>query len=1643
MWEIREMDGFDSEFYKRIINQIHVKDYFSEDSEENLRLLADATMDDLTMILNRKAGRRYLDEMLKNLEDNEQLVIALFDINGLKWVNDTFGHSEGDRLLHYVATNMREELEDPDFIFRLSGDEFIIVFVGKEIYQAENWMKRMLQVLKKRRDQAGLEYEVSFCYGMSRVRGKEHLTVSDVLALADTQMYIQKRDYHIAQGKKRFLAEEKGEQWTPREMDYKRDYLFEALSDTVDGYVFVGKLKTGEFMYSRKMVREFGLKQQVLREAAAFWGEIVHPEDRELFLRSNQEVADGKTDRHAIRYRARNAKGEWVHLLCKGRMIRDAEGNPDIFAGVITNLDNKEMRKNLSGSGASAFYFIDEPTEQQRMEIESNLLEFVNGNIPGGILAVADDDEFSIQCFNQSLLKYLGDRTYEDLLQRTDGKFIRMIFEEDRERVLCGIKEQLHQHSIYKIYYRIEREYGKIAWVYDIGHYIQTENGKQLILSFLVDVTEEREQAQELRFINENTMSGVFKAVFDDKLQLTYANEGFYRMLGYTREQSEKEPEIVISEVVFPEDLDKIKTEMLRRASEREYQLTAEFRIHKCDGSLAWLHMAAGITELSDGKGVMIGSVMEITERHVLEEELYYTEQLYQLVQNYTNLKVWEYDYVCRRIRVQKIADGVSEIEKTIENVPQSIVQDNQVHPGSISEFNKLHEKMCSGADTAVATIRFVQQDGSDNWQKITYIAVKDEQGRKHKAIGIAEDVTLQKEAEIRAFNQEKMREIIEKDTLYSVHLNLDTHRVEMVWSDDNEMWCDRTEEVIYKNVFERIRETIANEDDRKRFSEEYSVERMQQYAKTDKLIKEFEFRQIYGNGIIIWVNLSFKIIISPTTGNKILFIYARNIDLAKRRELALKKKTEVDEVTGLYNLGTTMLLVDDAMKGAVQEAKESAFLLINIDNFKEVNHIGGFFTGDELLRQMASVLQRQLPPTAIAGRVNGDTFVVYFNSREPKKILRKNIQDLIEALSERYVCGQWKFDITVSGGAVVPGVRRMSYDTLYQRAYVALDSAKRKGGNCLEFYSDIQGGIEKTEEDGKGLAAVFRKGLNWIERGESRREVYRLLLKYMGKCYGAEEVTFFRRRREDDQLVREVGWNAYKKGATLEIEEKNLEKFNDVLRKSSSGREIYIDGKESPGYEEILRVYNADTLDYAVFLLGGYSQGRLMYGILVEKCDARVKDMAIREYIMDIIRSMEHIYNLREDYERALKEDQNTGVHNYESYEQRIEGLDEDTLTTFGMVGVQMVDLKKYNQQYGNIKGDECLVFAAEILSRTFGRSNCYRVGRTRFFAVCENMVYEEFIRRCETLKQEIEQNYSEWIVTANVWEKSSISTSQMQEQLEEKLTVVQNKKRSSGAISDKTVQEILQNIQKLTGDGSFCAFLQPKADANTEEICGAEALIRLRDEEKGVISPGSFLPAIERAGLIRHIDLFVLESVCKMICKWLKEGWKPFPISLNYSRATILEPDILEETNRIVERYGVPKELLEIEITESIGSIDNMSLKKIVEQFADSGYGIALDDYGAEYSNVYVLYSLRLNTLKLDRRIINDIYHDEKAKIVVENVIDVCKKFQIKSVAEGVETKEHLEVLREMSCDIIQGYYINKPLPEDEFYEKYISNM
>ena len=316
----------------------------SVDITDQLQLSMEATIDELTGVRNRQSGKRYLENMLKMMGDQDKFSIALYDINGLKWVNDTYGHLEGDKLLRFVAQTIQESLEEADFVFRLSGDEFIIVFVNKDLNEAESWMQKLISDLKKKKDDGGFDYDVSFSYGLASLAGSDKLTVSDILSIADAQMYIKKRDYHILMGKKRF----KGEHFKLSKTVFNtistidKNFLFQAIAFSIEDYPFIGNLKTGEFMYSQKMVQDFGLPDQVIQNAVAFWGERIHPEDEMMFLRSNQEITDGRIDYHTIFYRAKDIHDQWIHLLCKGRMIRDKLGEPDLFAGVIRNLDRKE-----------------------------------------------------------------------------------------------------------------------------------------------------------------------------------------------------------------------------------------------------------------------------------------------------------------------------------------------------------------------------------------------------------------------------------------------------------------------------------------------------------------------------------------------------------------------------------------------------------------------------------------------------------------------------------------------------------------------------------------------------------------------------------------------------------------------------------------------------------------------------------------------------------------------------------------------------------------------------------------------------------------------------------------------------------------------------------------------------------------------------------------------------------------------------------------------------------------------------------------------------------------------------------------------------------------------------------------------------
>lgn len=1716
--------------------QYHIQN--SVDITEQVKLSVEATIDELTGLLNRQAGRKRLEDVLSAMAEGEKLVVALFDIDGLKWVNDTYGHLEGDRLLQYIATTMKQFLGEPHFIFRLSGDEFIVAFMNWELYEADTWMKKILRYLDENKESIGINYEVSFSYGLARVRGAERFTVSDILSIADTQMYVQKRDHHIKQAQHRLMAGDCANSERSN-FKYNKEYLFEAFSESVDEYTFVGNLKTGRFMYSYKMMLDFGLPDQVLSDAAAFWGERVHPEDKMMFLRSNQEIADGKAERHTIAYRAKNAADKWVHLLCKGKMVRDEDGNPDLFAGVIRNLDRQKLRQEFTMDQQTLFYFTNDVSDGESTQIEESLLHFVNRNIPGGIIAVYDEPDYPILCFNQALLEYTGN-TYEELMQRTGNKYNNLIFEEDRQ----WVHEELHRQladdkETYEVHYRIVRSNGELMWVHDIGKYATNEDGQRFILSFFIDASEEQEREKQLQFINENSMDGVFSASMTDGFPVFYANDVYYRLHGYTRKQMKEELNDMAAPLVYEGDIDRINCEIGEILARKEKHASLEYRVKKRDGSLAWVHVDAGFRTMPDGSITMVGMIMDVTERRKIEDERIHIENLYNLVTAHTKLNIWEFDLDERSIKLTDPHD--KKRTRVLEDVPYGIVESGRICENSIPTFISLHEKMLEGSAKETATIQVRKNNGDFKWEKVTYILLDEGNGKK-LAVGISEDVTAQKEAEIRAFNQEKMSEILAKDSLFSLRINLTTDIVEDAWSDKSAEPETPLEQINYKEIYDKLYQVIANEDDRKRFKAQFSEEKIIEYIENKNVTKEFEYRQLLRDGRIIWVNLNMRLAVEPVSGERILFIHGRNIDAMKKRELALQKKAEIDEDSGLYNQGTVKLLIENILADRTQPLGNSALYLIDVDDFKEVNRVGGFLAGEEILRTMGGIIREQVSSKCVAGRFTGDVFVVFCYQIESERMVHDMIKEMQRLLNGTYVVERQDFELTVSIGAADASSGDASYSQLYQKAQFALDVAKRNGKSRIVFYDEIEN-IETNQEiqikidpethdilsinengmeafgfnpsdpvngkcyallhgretpcpfcsemymqrstkewecfvqtlnqlmyvreeagmegrkdirsiilsansrnvekmdDEKEIFSLVEQAWSGAENGESEGAAYKLFLEYIGKTCNAKEVTLYTCKETTNRLERTASWNGYKETSVNRIVRNRINLLGEALKAGLPKSSMIIDGPNSPGYAELCEAYGVEDIDYPVILSGFSKEGKLRYCILVEDPEQDAKLLKIIEKVVERIRRLNYLYQVQKSYEHALRHDWKTELLNYESYVEYIAEMKQDTLTTLGMIGVRMVNLRAYNEKYGVARGDELLEFVAELVRKQFGKGHCFRMNRTTFFVLCEDISYEKFLEKNELLQEAMDEEYNGLIVTANAWEQYTIDANLMKSQVEEKLHVAQNLKKNIEEIGDaQAASKALQELKESIAKGRFHAYLQPKADAKTGKICGAEALVRYINPEAGMIPPVRFLAPLEKAGLIRYVDLFVLGEVCRIIKEWLEKGWKPFSISLNYSRMTILEPNILEETNRIVESYGIPKNLIEIEVTETIGSIDSASLRNIVDQFVEAGYRIALDDYGADYSNLYILYSLNIHTLKLDRKIINDIYHDLKARMVVENVIDICKKFNITCVAEGVEETENHEILKDMSCDLIQGYYINKPLPEEDFVAQYV---
>ena len=246
---------------------------------------------------------------------------------------------------------------------------------------------------------------------------------------------------------------------------------------------------------------------------------------------------------------------------------------------------------------------------------------------------------------------------------------------------------------------------------------------------------------------------------------------------------------------------------------------------------------------------------------------------------------------------------------------------------------------------------------------------------------------------------------------------------------------------------------------------------------------------------------------------------------------------------------------------------------------------------------------------------------------------------------------------------------------------------------------------------------------------------------------------------------------------------------------------------------------------------------------------------------------------------------------------------------------------------------------------------------------------------------------------------------------------------------------KNIMVSFPEALKKKEFQVYYQPKVSSDGSKLVGAEALCRwLKDGE--VISPLDFIPIIEKFGSITHLDLYVVERVCSDLKGWLDSGIQPVRISVNISRRDLSVLDLAQRICSIADKYSIPHELLEVELTETFKSDEFSKMLKLIAALRDHGFKISVDDFGSGYSTLTMLKDIKADIIKLDRAFIKDMTANSITdKIILRNVVNMVNELNIDVIAEGVESREQADFLRETGCNVIQGFYFDKPLPKEEF--------
>lgn len=839
---------------------------------------------------------------------------------------------------------------------------------------------------------------------------------------------------------------------------------------------------------------------------------------------------------------------------------------------------------------------------------------------------------------------------------------------------------------------------------------------------------------------------------------------------------------------------------------------------------------------------------------------------------------------------------------------------------------------------------------------------------------------------------------------------------------------------VVYNNKF-HIEKTIAGYMDYIDNKSKIHPEDREKIKQIYKEAKEatVEIREFGENGDIKHSVLEFTKIVNED-GKLTLIGSTRDITEQRKQEKKLKERARKDSLTGLYNQVYGKKCINKYLNRK-KPFDSCGMIVLDVDCFKLVNDNYGHLFGDKVLARLAMLLKEVFRDNdSILMRAGGDEFVIFVKDILNIELVRKNVE-LMQKIRD-FQFGKTGCTITCSAGCcyLPENVSGYTYDQLFENADIALYKAKERGKNCYVYCDSLQhfsSMIAEQEKQEEMLEAryfqndIVATAFEIFEKTNNFEVAIHLLLKVIGVRLELDRITIVQTDIKDREIYSDYQWNREGIPKVLEtVRHFDKEDFLTVFNDFDENGVLVLQHDHMERYSESSTKILIQGEAKTIVCVAMYCEGR---------------------YTGAITR-MEH--------------DTLTGLISFGRFHEEVERIILANKTSdYMMIYTDFENFKYFNYKYGYTLGDQVLKdFCSFIIGKTEEKHNLYftRVVSDQFLmfrtANHEKDEYQGIIEETEKINEEFMLRQKEKFPKSNVVLRTGIyyvtpecrSTSYAIDAANYVRQKVKGGEKGSVRFYDDEMQkqrelenEIVNDMKDAMEQKQFKVYFQPKYSIKSHEITGAEALVRWERDNGTVLSPNAFIPVYENNGKIIDLDFYVFETVVEFIAENLKAGREQVPISINASSLHASDPQTINTYINILKKYNVDPTMVEIELTETAVVSEYESVRKLFDSFQLHGIKTAMDDFGSGYSVLNTIVDIPVDVIKIDRGFITSCLETDRGIYFLKHLIDMIRNLGYQIICEGVETDEQIEILRQIGCDEIQGYWYSKPLKMEDYKE------